>query len=219
MKGLLIKDFKLMKSQKNFFILLILISIAMAAFSFPDSAFFIIGFMAFVGSLFAMSSVSYDEFDNGNAFLFSLPITRKQYVKEKYVFGLITGGVSWLIAVVIAAAAVLANSYAFALEDLIIAAMLLPIMAIILSIMLPLQLKFGAEKGRIAFICVMVILALIGAAIVKIADSIGFDPFSVFANLPYTNVALTLLIEFAAAAIVVLISCKISMGIINKKEF
>ena len=34
-----------------------------------------------------MSSISYDEFDNGNAFLFSLPITRKDYVLEKYIFG------------------------------------------------------------------------------------------------------------------------------------
>ena len=44
---------------------------------------FPIGFLGFVGALFSLSSISYDEFDNGNAFLFSLPITRKDYVLDK----------------------------------------------------------------------------------------------------------------------------------------
>lgn len=49
-----------------------------------------------------MSTISYDEFDNGNAFLFSMPITRKSYTVEKYAFGLIFGMVFWLLATVIA---------------------------------------------------------------------------------------------------------------------
>ena len=75
MKGLLIKDFKLLKGQKNFFMTITAISIIMIIVS-PGTSF-PIGFLGFVGALFSLSSISYDEFDNGNAFLFSLPITRK----------------------------------------------------------------------------------------------------------------------------------------------
>ena len=73
MKGLLIKDFKLLKGQKNFFMAITAISIIMIIVS-PGTSF-PIGFLGFVGALFSLSSISYDEFDNGNAFLFSLPIT------------------------------------------------------------------------------------------------------------------------------------------------
>ena len=43
----------------------------------------------------------------GNAFLFSLPITRKDYVLEKYIFGLISGMTSLLLGTVISLVAIL----------------------------------------------------------------------------------------------------------------
>ena len=100
MKGLLIKDFKLLKNQKNFFIILIAIVIGMSAYM--EDVSFIIGYLTFICSMFTLSSISYDEFDNGYAFLFSLPITRKGYVLEKYSFGLIVGIISCLFATTIA---------------------------------------------------------------------------------------------------------------------
>ena len=104
MKGLLIKDFKLLKGQKNFFMAIMAISIIMIITS-PGTSF-PIGFLGFVGSLFSLRSISYDEFDNGNAFLFSLPITRKDYVLEKYIFGLISGMTSLLLGTVISLVAI-----------------------------------------------------------------------------------------------------------------
>ena len=86
MKGLLIKDFKLLKVQKNFFLLILCITIGMEIFTNSASSSFIIGFLSFVATLFTLSSISYDEFDNGNAFLFSLPITRKSYVTEIWIW-------------------------------------------------------------------------------------------------------------------------------------
>ena len=87
MTGLLIKDFRLLKVQKNFFTLIVFILLGMILFS--EDNFFAVSFATFIFSLFSTSTVSYDEFDNGNPFLFSLPVTRKGYVLEKYCFGLI----------------------------------------------------------------------------------------------------------------------------------
>ncbi len=80
MKGLLIKDFQLLKAQKSFFMVLIAVAVGMCLFSYDTS--FITGFLTFAVSLFTISTVSYDEFDNGNAFLFSLPISRTGYVMD-----------------------------------------------------------------------------------------------------------------------------------------
>ena len=73
MKGLLIKDFKLMMMQKNFFAMIVVIAVVMTVFT--DDIAFPLGFLTFVVSMFTLSTISYDEFDNGNAFLFSLPVS------------------------------------------------------------------------------------------------------------------------------------------------
>ena len=46
MKGLLIKDFKLLKVQKNFFLLILCIAIGMEIFTNSTSSSFIIGFLS-----------------------------------------------------------------------------------------------------------------------------------------------------------------------------
>lgn len=87
-KGLFVKDFKLMKVQKNFFLVIVAVSVGMAAFY--DDSTFMIGFLAL--SLFTLSTISYDEFDNGNAFLFTLPVSRTNYAVEKYCLALLLAG-------------------------------------------------------------------------------------------------------------------------------
>ena len=153
MKGLLIKDFKLLKGQKNFFMTITAISIIMIIVS-PGTSF-PIGFLGFVGALFSLSSISYDEFDNGNAFLFSLPITRKDYVLEKYIFGLISGIMFLLLGTVISLVVIGITKTGSFNEIFLTAGSLFPTILLILSIMLPFILKFGGEKGRIAIIGVI----------------------------------------------------------------
>ena len=69
MKGLLIKDMKLMLNQKKFFVTIGFIAVMMAGVVKDTS--FIISYMTVLGAMFTISTISYDEFDNGNAFLFS----------------------------------------------------------------------------------------------------------------------------------------------------
>ena len=77
MKGLFVKDLKLMMLQKNFLLLILASVIGMMIFI--DDVIFPLGFLSFIVSLFTVSTISYDDFDNGNAFLFTLPITRNHY--------------------------------------------------------------------------------------------------------------------------------------------
>ena len=61
MKGLLIKDFKLMKNQKNFFFIMIFIAAAMLFAEFEST--FVVSYFTMIASMFVLSTISYDEYD------------------------------------------------------------------------------------------------------------------------------------------------------------
>lgn len=216
-KGLLIKDFKLMKGQKNFFIVIVVISLIMTITS-PGTSY-AIGFLGFIGSLFALSSISYDEFDNGNAFLFSLPITRKDYVLEKYAFGLVTGMASLLLGTIISLIAVIVTNTGDFNEILITACTFIPIILFILSIMIPFQLKFGGEKGRIAILCVMGFIFIIGVVLVKIIEFMGINLYILVKNFPQFSTQVYILLFLLFSIIALTISYYVSLLIMKKKEF
>lgn len=217
MKGLLIKDFKLLKGQKNFFMAIMAISIIMIITS-PGTSF-PIGFLGFVGSLFSLRSISYDEFDNGNAFLFSLPITRKDYVLEKYIFGLISGMTSLLLGTVISLVAIGITKTGSFNEIFITAGSLFPTILLILSIMLPFILKFGGEKGRIAIIGVMGFIFVIGLLLIKATEFMGIDLYALLKKLPQFEPQMYVLLFLLLSVIVLTISYLISLAIMKKKEF
>ena len=217
MKGLLIKDFKLLKGQKNFFMAIVAISLIMIITS-PGTSF-PIGFLGFVGSLFSLSSISYDECDNGNAFLFSLPITRKDYVLEKYIFGLISGITSLLLGTVISLIAIgIAKTGSFN-EIFITAGSLFPTILLILSIMLPFILKFGGEKGRIAIIGVMGFIFVIGLLIIKATEFMGIDLYALLKKLPQFEPLVYIILFLLLSVVILGISYLISLTILKKKEF
>ena len=72
MKGLLVKDFKLMMLQKNFLLLILAIVIGMMILS--DDMVFPIGFLSFIASLFTVSTISYDDFEMRSCSHYLLPV-------------------------------------------------------------------------------------------------------------------------------------------------
>ncbi len=194
MKGLLIKDFKLLKVQKNFFLLILCIAIGIEIFTNSTSSSFIIGFLSFVATLFTLSSISYDEFDNGNAFLFSLPITRKSYVIEKYGFGMILGSSFWAFGTLIVIFKEVITHKYVSIDTVIAAFIILPIVFAVLAGMLPFQLKFGGEKGRIAIICTLVIVFLIGIVITKVANAFNINLSFLFHDIATLNSIILILV-------------------------
>lgn len=218
MKGLLVKDFKLMMLQKNFLLLILAIVIGMLAFT--DDVVFPLGFLGFVASLLTVSTISYDDFDNGNAFLFTLPITRSNYVIEKYSLGLLFGGMGWILATVLGIIATVWKD-ALPIGDLIqVSLILLAIMIVIQAIMLPFQLKYGSDKGRIAMIGAFGALAVIVLVVVKGAKAIfNVDLVHIFDHLPTVSMRVFIAIILIIALLLFLVSMKISLSIMNKKEF
>lgn len=219
MKGLLIKDFKLMLNQKNFFILIVLILGATACFLDFDY-YFLIGYFMFICSLFTISTISYDEFDNGNAFLFTLPFSRSRYVEEKYCFGILAGTCSWFLSFVITTIIQMINSNNFIFSDWMLSTLvMLPIMLVMLAILIPFQLKYGSENGRIAIIIFLgggfVVCYLLANLLAQ--SQINFNALISFIN--NVDPLIILLIIFAICLAILFVSMKISKRIVLKKEF
>lgn len=217
MKGLLVKDFKLMKGQTNFFFIIIAIAIGMSAFS--DDSSFMLGFLPFVFSLFTISTISYDEFDNGNAFLFTLPVTRAGYTIEKYCLALLLGGCAWIFATLLAIVFDLPKGTATLSEIFMAAAMILPAVIVIQSIMIPFQLKFGSEKGRLALIGTFGLISVIGIVLLKGLEMLGIDIADIINNLPIVSMGIMIAIMLIVSVIILLLSIKISISIMKHKEF
>ena len=217
MKGLLIKDFKLLKNQKNFFIILIAIVIGMSAYM--EDVSFIIGYLTFICSMFTLSSISYDEFDNGNAFLFSLPITRRGYVMEKYGFGLLMGGSCWLFGTLIALVSGQVRGTNSIQDTLEMALVFFPVMLLILEMMIPFQLKFGGEKGRIAAIVMAGIVFIVFLGVAEIAKMMHVDLNGLLNRLETMDGRVLGVFAAAVSIAGLLLSGRISVAIMEKKEF
>ena len=84
MSGLLEKDIcLLLKGHRNTMILFLMICVFLGL-SQTDT--FILGYFPFLMIVLLIGTLSCDEADNGLPFLFTLPIDRKLYIREKYLF-------------------------------------------------------------------------------------------------------------------------------------
>ena len=217
MKGLLSKDWRLLRQQKVFFVL---VAIVTAMMMLVGDVVFALSFISFVMALFTLSTISYDEFDNGYPFLFTLPITRQGYALEKYMFGLILGGGTWLLATLLALVTAVLEDVMEPLALLQAAGVILLLMVLLQALMIPFHLKFGAEKGRIALIVVL-------AALASVVFMVGHDlPAFLEATLAPFCASLSLWGWLAVIALIVLavallwlISLKISCLIMCRKNF
>lgn len=219
MLGLLIKDFKLMKNQKTFFFLMLFLAIAMLFAEFGSA--FVISYFTIMSSMFVVSSISYDEFDNGNAFLFSLPFTRKEYALEKYVFASILGIGAWLTATVLAVGIAFFKTQQLPGADWLLENLIYIFLVFLMAaFMIPVQLKFGGEKGRIALILAVLSVMVIGYFIFEGIQYLKvLNLTSIVAFLMSLSVYAYLAIGLVFLIIILTISYRLSCRIVAKKEF
>lgn len=217
MKGLLIKDMKLMRNMRNSLLLILLIAIAMT--TYIKDATFLITYLGLIGTTFATSTLSYDEFDNGYSFLMSLPVTRKGYVLEKFGFGLLLSGGGWLLGTVLALGSGILRGGAEPLDIVMNSLVLLPTVFFLLAVMIPFRLKFGSEKGRVIMICAAGAVFLLFAVGAEVLKRMHLDLDGIGKNLPLQSEGIIAAGAVALGIVMLLISYRISVSILEKKEF
>lgn len=143
MKGLLIKDFLLLRSYGKSLLLMFLLFLIIGATSGPA---FIVGIVMIESVMLAVSTFSYDDMAKWNSYMLAMPVSRKTAVREKYALAFLLSliGIVLSIAAGIAAGALRGNidlkEVAATVGGCFIAACLY------VSVMIPMTYRFGAEK-------------------------------------------------------------------------
>lgn len=215
MKGLLIKDLAFVKIQAKalFFLFMLVLFMLLEGQSFE----FVIAYANVVFAMFVITTINYDYFENGCAFLMTLPISRKLYVNEKYVLGLLAAGCGFLVDIVFMLLAhFMKEGYVFGMNNLIFALAYALGSLVFIAIMLPIELKYGPEKARIAMIVVMVVIF---AGIFLLSGITSFDLTSVITRLISLDKRDFLGVSVATVIIALIVSYPISCRIMEKKEF
>lgn len=218
MKGLLIKDFKLLKNQGQFFSIVTLI--CMVCMFLYDNPSFAISYMTIVFSLFTLSTISYDEYDNGMAYLFTLPFSRKEYVQEKYIFGVLTTVGALAAVSVLAFIFSVIRSSAFETEEWVAGVTVSFLVTILLlTITIPLQLKFGSDRSRIALLAVFGCCALAAYIAVTIVRFAGIKVMEIFDRLVAQCPEVLIVTGCLTGVLAVGASYLVSLKIVKKKQF
>ena len=126
---------------------------------------------------------------------------------------------AWLAVSVLATAAGAARGQGPVWELAITAFIVLPLVLFMLAVMVPVMLKFGAEKGRIAVVICFAVVYLTIALLAQSAEQWGKDFLPLLDSLPEIGIGTFLVILAAVTVLILLLSVRISIGIIKKKEF
>ena len=211
MKGLLVKDLCILKLQKN--VVLVLLAMCMVFMVFMKSPTYIVNLFPLYGFLVVLGTLTYDEFDRGYSFLFTLPVSRRGYVKEKYVFGLLFCGGIWILSVLISLIYVWITKE-IPIDDALMVnyAVSIILVLVFMGISIPVQLKYGNEKGRLAVVA-------IGVGGFQLAKFFDIDMTAVLRRIEKMGVGTISAIGCIVSVILMVISYKISVRIMEKKEF
>lgn len=218
MKGMLIKDLCLLKGQKSFF--LILCVMVCFFLGVTDQYEFGIGYLIVMMGMIALTTINYDEYDNGNSFLFTLPISRKGYVREKYIFYMLATVLAWVIAMLAGIAVIMIKGRGR--EELMItvfvSAATLGVGMLMGGLALPLQLKFGSDKRQIAMIAAFGIIFFSGYFGTKIIEASGLEVIELLEMLGKFSLTGWIVIGIAIVLGLYFISYLVSVRIMEKRE-
>ena len=221
MKALLIKDVMLFKKQFRFFVFIVIVMLV-SGLAFENNMSFVIAYLTLMLSIFTISTITYDEYESGYVYLFAMPVSRKLYVAEKYVFGFGTMSVTVIVMSIILMAANMirqAGYYDSGEWKIAVAASCI-VTVVMLSVTIPAQLRFGSDKGRIVLMgmAVLIIAAVFLGA--KAGERIGIDMDQLFEGWIKMGLSSASLVMVAVACLViVVISVILSVQIMEKKEF
>lgn len=217
MKGLLEKDLRLMISRKQSILIFIVASIFVA---FTMEGSFVVSYLTMLFTVIAISTLSYDEYDNGFAFLMTLPFSRKTYVREKYIFTLLAEITAWIVSVILYYAVNMIKGVRLdLLSEAPVLLMYLPLLFLMACMMLPIQFRFGAEKSRTAYFIVIGGLAVLLFIVFKLIGSGDGSIDIIETALSFLLSPVGIITVTAVFLILVAISYLLSVRIMEKKEF
>lgn len=222
MKGLLIKDLKMILKNKIMLVCVIGVVLILLLMTDNVSYSFMIGYVVMLCTMFVISTISQDDYNNTISYLMTLPVTRKTYVAEKYLLMILSA----LTGLILGGAGCALWSHRLDEQFLEEAAAVFVVLVIFQLIMLPLQLKFGGEKSRIILALMFAAFSGVIIAIQKLSEGASFTGSGAGQLLNRALMWVTVQSMGTLAALVAVfmllcavVSISVSTRIMSRKEF
>ncbi len=215
MRGLIVKDWRLILQKRRFLVLFLVMGLFMGRGGGTAA----LVYMTLVAVILSLSTVSYDEYEKGYTFLMTLPFDRKTYVREKYVFAVLVGTVAFLVSCAVLAVSLTAQGKGLSADESVVSVFgCLAMAVLIVDVTLPLQLKFGAEQGRIALFVVTAAVAIVGGIGMELLQGhVSSEKIiEIISGLGQWGIVGCII---GAVALFTLVSYGISVRVMEKKEF
>ncbi len=206
MKGLLIKDWYLIKKLCR---MVILMDVILAAFSLIDlrNQFFSY-YCCLMTGITPITLIAYDEQAKWDVYAGTLPYTRAQLVSVKYLVSLLASAFILLLLAVPQALMRVSKGSFVPVEYFSYFAVLASFCLFLPALALPLVFRFGSEKGR------LVNMLMVGAAC---GISVFFATSGVFSHFTFDASLLSVLF-LVIAALLYLASWRLSIRLYTKRE-
>ena len=169
-----------------------------------------------------MSTISYDSINHGFTSLFTLPIKKEDYLKQKYSLGILLGLLFLFFAICISSIGYyrIQQSFHFLNSDFLQGCLLtLMFSYFVIAIITPVGVYFEAQRSQIAMIIVFGGIFLFVALIYFLTKFIGFDLETIIDSLIENHLSITTLATVIFTFICNIISYHISLKLLNKKEY
>lgn len=194
MKALILKDLFTLFKQLKFFLLVIVVFACLPGSSFA-------GFAIIYAAMLPITALAYDERSKWNHLAAMMPYSTSRLVLSKYVLGYLLTAAAVVLSVATQFVVALVRRISFGGVDLITGLLFFCIALILQSINLPFMFRFGVEKGRLAFILLIVIstsVMTLGQNILKMFASVTGNMMLALAIAALAAVAINAVSIFAS---------------------
>lgn len=216
MKGLIIKDLCVIKNQMRSLLLILVFFVFISIIN--KDATFTLFLVPFYMIMILITTFSYDEFNKWECYCNSLPLSRKEIVKAKY---LLFNATSLIVLVLGILASIIVPNF---IENTIFESIYASIIGVafgiclVISLLIPFYYKFGSQKGRIMLFLTITILALIIGIITSLDIFNNVELMNIINSLNNLSLGMFTLLLIIVTVIIMTISYYISVRIYNNKE-
>ena len=219
MKALFIKDIRIVLKQQRVLICAFFAVITILAFA-TDNSMYAVAFVLFLVPTMMLTTISYDTFENGMSYIMSLPVSVKDYVAEKYILTVVSSLIFNIMATILINVVLsIGKGVGIMPLELIVNAMLAQFMVLIyISLVLPVDIRFGTDKGMI----IVVLMAVVIGAVGPMLGNINVDSGLMYklSESEITSVPVnTALLLMSVGGVFVIVSYFISVKLMKQMEY
>ncbi len=223
MKALLMKDLRTLKNERRLWVSIIGVSVLFGVLF--QNWYFMMGYIMFGLSMIARTMYQYDVASQGIVYLMTLPITRKEYVKEKYLLSLMSICIGGILSMILTKIGMLFTPDQADSNQEIFSAFLgiLAVALVLQAIIFPVELKYDVSKSRIIILLLVMGIIILFTAFDMLIGAILVAFITIFVD-AFGGIFIqhflgTVLLSAVVVGMIYFSSYRKSVKIMGQKEF